>query len=484
MSHLEFSIAVIGAGMGGYAAAIRAASSGKKVALIEKNLVGGTCLHTGCIPTKALLSHGKKFYDIQTSGKWKIQVENPHFDYAQFIESKDQTVRLLHKSLENLLQAHGVQIIRGTASFTDTHTLNISSIEEGQEKSFSLKAEKIIIATGSQTVHLPFCPCDKNYVFDSTSLLERKIFPKSIAIIGGGYIGCEYATFFSELGSQVFLIESLDSIISSQDEAVISSVEKSLKNLKVAIFTKAVIEKIEPVSHETFSSSSNRGIRINIKDQEPIFSEIALIAVGRKSYTDGLHLENTKIQTDERNNIRINENMQTSVDHIYAIGDVTGKSMLAHIAYHQGLIAASHAINEPLHHHIYYEKIPGVIFTNPEVASIGMRKQRFSQIDPSVCEGIYPVSALGRGQASKRVEGFFKILADRKTKKILGAHIVCENASSLIGELSLAIQKELTLEDIIETIHPHPTYTEGVFEAALLANNTPIHYPPLQKRKI
>jgi len=281
------------------------------------------------------------------------------------------------------------------------------------------------------------------------------------------------------LGAKVFLIESLPSILFFQDRAVIAEVEKSLKKLGVEIFTNGEIEKIDKKEN----SLLEKGLRIFLKDSRSIDADIGLVSIGRTSFIDGLDLEKAGVIYDEKKQILINENMQTNIDHIYAIGDVTGKSLLAHAASHQGMIAAEHATYGRTNHTIDYEKIPSVIFTDPEVASIGLKQKQHLEKDHSLSIGVYPTRALGKSLATKNLDGFFKILADSETKKILGAHIISEDASSLISELSLAIQKNLTIDDIIETIHPHPTYSEGIFEAALIANGTPINYPPIKKHR-
>ncbi len=460
----KYDLAVIGSGPGGYVAAIKASQSGAKVALIEKGLLGGVCLNVGCIPTKSLLSNASLLQKIRKASEFGIEVGNVSFDYKKMKVRKDGVVDKMRKSLEGLILSNGIEILRGSASFVNQHEIKV----KGQDN-IHLYAEKVIIATGSEPLEI--FPCDHKKIFNSSSILDLEVLPKSIAIIGGGYIGCEFASLFAELGVSVTILEALPSIVSLQGKSISETLTRAFTKKGIQIKTGVMVEKL---------TAHDKGVKATLKGAGELDFDIALVAVGRKVVSQNLQIENAGVLVNERGVISVDDKMETSVPGIYAIGDVTGKVMLAHVASHQGIVAASNATGQTAYMH--YEAVPAVIFTFPEIACVGLTVEQAEEKGYSVSVGKFPFLALGKSVASNDVEGYAQIISDTKTGQILGAEVVGYDASALIGEIALAIANELTLDCVIETIHAHPTTAEGWHEAALLANGTPIHLPPKQKK--
>ncbi len=462
MKKQNFDIAVIGAGPGGYVAAIKASQSGKSVCLIDSGLLGGCCLNVGCIPTKTLLANAHILHQIERAKDFGISIGSFSFDYSKMKERKDQVVGKIRKSLEGLLTANGIAIIRGHAEFASVKELKV----KGEDPQL-ITAENIIIATGSQPLDIPAFPCDHKKILNSTSILELTTLPKTLAIIGGGYIGCEFASLFAELGVKVVILEALSSIVMLQGKAVADALTQAFKKKGVEIQTGVMVEGID---------SSEAGVNIRLKGGASVQADLALVSIGRKIVSEGLNLSKVGVAVDEKGAIAVNDRMQTNVPGIYAIGDVTGKFMLAHVASHQGIIAASNAAGTFAKMH--YESVPAVIFTDPEIATVGMTLEQAEAAGYRAGIGKFPFQALGKSIAAIETEGFAQIVVDRNTGQILGAQVVGSEASTLIAEMGLAIANELTVDCVMDTIHAHPTVAESWLEAALLANETPIHFPP------
>ena len=462
----NFDIAIIGAGPGGYVAAIKASQNGKKVALIDKGPLGGTCLNVGCIPTKTLLASSLVLNKVKHAADFGITTGPISFDFAHMKNRKDMVIQSIRKSLEGLLQSNAITILRGAAEFISPKELKIKG-----ETSSIIKAEKIIIATGSEPLDVPSFPCDHKKILNSTSILDLTALPKTLAIIGGGYIGCEFASLYAELGVKVIILEALPSILALQG--------KSLSDHLTAVFKKQGIEIKTGVFVEGVDTASS-GVSVRLKDGSSISSDAVLVSVGRKISTQGLGLEKAGVLTIEKGPIPVNDHMETNVPGIYAIGDVTGKALLAHVASHQGLIAASHAMGQNVSMH--YNAVPAVIFTNPEIATVGLTLEQALQAGHDATLGKFPFQALGKSIASLETSGFAQVVIDKKTHQILGAQVIGSEASVLIAEMALAIANELTLECVTDTIHAHPTLAEAWLEAALISNETPIHFPPKIKR--
>jgi dihydrolipoamide dehydrogenase len=462
----KFDVVVIGAGPGGYTAAIRAAQLGKSVALIEKDFLGGTCLNVGCIPSKTLLSNAATLHQIKRAAEFGISTGPISFQYDKWKERKDQVVAKIRTGLEGLIKSNKITILQGEASFCSPHELKI----KGQDNLF-VDAEKIIIATGSIPLDIKAFPCDGKRILNSTSLLNLTQVPKSLCIVGGGYIGCEFASLFIELGTKVTILEALPSILTPQGAQISQFMTKVFTQKGVQIQTNVTVNAIENKGNQ---------VEVTVADGSKMEFDFALVSVGRKVYTEGLGLEKAALNTTERGVIEVNDKMETSVKGIYAIGDVTGKWMLAHVAAHQGIVAASNASGHE--ERARYDAVPAVIFTFPEIGMVGLSLEEALRAGYSAVQGTFPFQALGKAIASMDTEGFSQVIADSKTGQILGATVIGHEASNLISEMALAIQNELTLESVIETIHAHPTVAESWHEAVLLAANRPINFPPKAKK--
>jgi len=464
-SKKKFDLAVIGAGPGGYVAAIKAAQFGLKVALIEKNFIGGTCLNVGCIPTKALISSGVRLEEIKQADRLGIVAKDVHFDFAKIMERKNKVVSQLRQSLEGLIKSNKIEIIVGEASFISSNELKVVGIP-----SFVIEAENIIIAVGSAPREIKAFPTDGKIIHNSTTILELKQLPKSLTVIGGGYIGCEFASLFLSLGVDVSIVESLDSLVIQNEPAICEELTSIFKKKGMKIYTSCQVKNVQ---------TKNNGAHIELSNGETIDSEIVLVSVGRQFVAESLNLQKAGVQVNEHGAIIVNSQMQTNIVGIYAIGDATGKWMLAHFASHAGIVAAYNIAGHIKQLHT--NAVPSVIFTHPEIASVGLTEKlaREEGYDYKVTK--YPFRALGKALASDQLEGFAMLITDNKTGQILGAHLIGTGADNLIAEMALAIENELTIECLIETIHAHPTLAEVWMEAGMVANGTPLHFAPIRR---
>jgi dihydrolipoamide dehydrogenase len=434
-----FDIVVIGAGPGGYPAAIRAAQLGAKVAIVEKEFHGGTCLNWGCIPTKAMIAAADLFDHIKHSGQFGIEVQGVSVNYAGLVAHKNKVVQQLRHGVGQLLAAHGVKQFAGTASFVDRHTLAVAGERIG--------AKKVIIATGSTSVmpaKLPKAP----RVVESRGFLDLDKLPATMTVMGGGYIGCELACMAAQLGVKVTIAELLEDILLLLDADVRREVRTHMeKNLGITIQTGKPLEKVE--------------------------SELLLVAVGRKPVTDGLKLENAGVKTNDRGFIPVDDYGRTNVATIYAIGDVTGRTQLAHYATSQAMAVVENRKFETL--------VPGVIFTAPEVALVGLTEDEARKQGRAVQTGKFRLGGLGRAIAVGQTTGFVKWIADAGTDQLLGAAVVGAHATELIAEATLAIRSELTAAELGRTVHAHPTFAESWMEAAHALHGAGVHAPPRRR---
>jgi len=466
MEKKKFDLVVIGAGPGGYVAAIKAAQEGRSVALVEKSYLGGTCLNVGCIPTKTLLANAEVLHKVKMAEEYGITTGHVTVDFLKMKMRKDDVVQKMRSSLGGLVKSNKIEIFNGKGTFLNPREIKVV----GQDNAI-LEAESAIIATGSEPLDIPAFPCDHTRILNSTSVLELTQLPKSLAIIGGGYIGCEFASLYAELGVKVTILEALPSILSLQGRAVGNALSAAFKNKGIDLMTGVFVEGID---------HSEQGVKIKLKDQEPFEAELALVAVGRKVNSEGLGLEQAGVCVGQKGEILVDEKLQTNVPGIYAIGDVTGQFLLAHVASHQGIVAASNIIGKEMQMH--YNAVPAVIFTHPEIATVGMTLEEAKEAGLPAQIGKFPFQALGKAVATIDTEGFAEVIVNKETGQILGAQVVGHGASTLIAEMALAIHNELTVECISDTIHAHPTMAEAWMEAALIANDTPIHMPPRAKR--
>ncbi len=448
----DFDVAVIGGGPAGYVAAIRAAQLGARAALIEKSHLGGVCTNAGCIPTKVLIHAASLLLQLEHGEKFGIHAGDVRLDFKQLAARRDEVVARLRKGVESLLKLNKVELLRARASFEDDHTLSLS-LGGKREK---LTAQRIMIASGSGPVGLPAAPFDGERVIDSTGAVNMESLPESLLIVGAGYIGCEFAGAFSALGVQVTVVELLERIMPEMDADCSREVARLLKKRGAKILTSTSIEKLD---------RKKDAVTALLSSGEQVTARKAIICVGRRPNSDRLGLENAGVKTGERGEVTVNEHMQTSRPHIYAIGDVTGGIMLAHVASREATVAAAHATGA-LTARMDYRVVPACAFTFPEIASVGMTEQEAKGQVGEVIVKKFPMRALGRAHVEGRTEGFVKIIADGRTREVLGVHIACERASSLIAEAALGMELEVTAEELARTIHAHPTMPESLREAA------------------
>lgn len=463
----RYDLAVIGSGPGGYPAAIVAAQKGLRVALIEAGDVGGTCLNRGCIPSKAMIAAARHYKMVQEASKFGIVVKGVSLDYQAFVARQREVVITMRKGLRQLIQGHGVELIEGFATFQTSRELKIQG-----EKAQIIHAEKIIIATGSEPRMIPAFLCDHKRILDSTSLLQMETLPKSLTVIGGGVIGCEFASLFHNLGVEVTILELMPSLVPMECKVVQQALGRAYKKLGIAVHTGVNVQKV---------TSKGKSVQVEIEGKEALSSEIVLVSIGRRLNTDNIGLEKVGVALTEQGQVVVNEQMETSVDGIYAIGDLTSRFWLAHVATHQGIVAAKRACGEQATMH--YNAIPSVIFSDPEIATVGRSLEQAKEEGFDAAAGAFPFLALGKAQAEGMCDGFAQVVIDQKTGQILGAQVVGHEASTLIAEMTVAIANELTVSCLTETVHAHPTYSEAWPEALLLAAGHPLHLPPKRRMK-
>tara|TARA_R110002124_G_scaffold138798_1_gene302787 strand:+ start:2954 stop:4357 length:1404 start_codon:yes stop_codon:yes gene_type:complete len=459
----KYDVAIIGSGPGGYVAAIRCAQLGMKTALIEKySTLGGTCLNVGCIPSKALLDSSHHYEDAMKHFE-KHGIEIPgevKINFKKMIERKQAVVDQTTGGIDFLMKKNKVDVFTGTGAFKDATHVVISS-EKGDE---TIEAKNIVIATGSKPSSLPFIKIDKERIITSTEALKLKEIPKHLIVIGGGVIGLELGQVYRRLGSEVSVVEFMDRIIPTMDSAQSKELTKVMKKQGVKFYVSHKVSAVTKKGKEITVTATNK------KDEEVTFKgDYCLVSVGRRPYTDGLNAENAGVKITERGMIDVNEHLQSNVSNIYAIGDVIKGAMLAHKAEEEGVfVAETIAGQKP---HIDYNLIPGVVYTWPEVASVGKTEEQLKEAGVAYKSGQFPMRALGRSRASGDTDGFVKILADKATDEVLGVHMVGARVADLIAEAVTAMEFRASAEDIARMSHAHPTYAEAVKEAALAATD-------------
>ncbi|MCH1534823.1 MAG: dihydrolipoyl dehydrogenase [Schleiferiaceae bacterium] len=462
----SYDVVVIGSGPGGYVSAIRCAQLGMKTALVEKYAtLGGTCLNVGCIPSKALLDSSEHFHAaVHSFESHGIQIDPPKVDFAKMIERKAGVVSTTCDGIDYLMNKNNIDVLRGFGSLKDKNTVVVAGDETTE-----VSAKHIILATGSKPIELPFAKFDKERIISSTEALSLKEIPKHMIVIGGGVIGLELGSVYKRLGAEVTVVEYAKSIIPTMDSAMGKELMRSLKKIgmKFSLSTK--------VSNVTRDGDVVTVTATNKKGEEVTFEgDYCLVAVGRGAYTAKLGLENVGIETDERGRIAVNDHLQTAVPNIYAIGDVVRGAMLAHKAEEEGVFVAESIAGEKPH--INYNLIPGIVYTWPEVAAVGKTEEELKEAGVAYKSGSFPMRALGRSRASGDIDGVVKVLADQATDEVLGVHIVAARAADIIMEAVTAMEFRASAEDITRICHGHPTYAEGLKEAALAATaNRAIH---------
>jgi len=460
----EIDTLVIGSGPGGYVAAIRAAQLGQKVTLVEKaDTLGGVCLNVGCIPSKALISASQKFQQLNEMADIGITVENPKVDFQKVQDWKRSIVKRLTGGIESLMKGNQIEVIKGEAYFSDQNTVRVMKDEyTAQTYTFN----NCIIATGSRPIELPnFKWSDR--VLSSTGALSLEEIPKKLVVIGGGYIGIELGTAYANFGAEVVILEGAEQILSGFEKQMSALVEKHLKKKGVAIYTKALAQGVEEKEDGVIVTAEING------EQKTFEADYVLVTVGRRPNTDNLGLEQIGVELTEKGLIKVDKQCKTTVDGIYAIGDVVAGPALAHKASYEGKVAAEAISGKPSQ--VDYLAIPAVVFSEPELASVGYTEQEAKDAGFDVVSARFPYAANGRALSLNATDGFVKLVTRKEDGLVLGAQIAGPNASDIIAELGLAIEAGVTAEDIALTIHAHPTLGEMVMEAAEVALGTPIH---------
>jgi dihydrolipoamide dehydrogenase len=466
---MQYDVTVIGSGPGGYVAAIRCAQLGLKTALVEKyNVLGGTCLNVGCIPSKALLDSSEHYHNASHRfADHGLLIKDIKIDMKQMIKRKTDVIDQTCKGVEYLMKKNKITTFTGVGSFKDKNTIIVTK-EDGSSEEIS--TSKTIIATGSKPITPPSMNYDKKRVITSTEALNLQEVPKKMVVIGAGVIGLELGSVFGRLGTQIEVIEFMDRILPGMDLDCAKELQKSLKGIGLNFnLAHAVTEVISTAKGVTVKAKKK-----DSEDMLEVSADYCLIAIGRKPYTEGLGLENVGITSDEKGRINVDHQLQTTVEGIYAIGDVIKGAMLAHKAEEEGvMVAESIAGQKP---HIDYNLIPGVVYTWPEMSSVGRTEDTLKAEGIPYKVGKFPFKALGRARASMDTEGLVKVIAHKDTDELLGVHMVGPRVADVIMEAVALMEFRASAEDMARICHPHPTYTEAVKEAALAAtDNRALH---------
>ena len=462
----KFDSVVIGGGPGGYVCAIRLAQLGQKTACIEsRGALGGTCLNIGCIPSKNLLNLSENFKKAKNFSKIGIETGDVKLNLDKMMKNKDKAVSILTKGVEFLFKKNKVTYLKGFGSFISDKKISVKG-EDGKNK--EVEAKNIIIATGSEAMPMPNVEFDEETIVSSTGALSLKAVPKNLVIVGGGYIGLEMGSVWSRLGAEVNVIEFLDHITPGMDREISEEFMKILKKQNIKFHLNRKVTSIK---------KTNSGVQISTLDKngddKEFNCDVALISIGRKPFTSNLNLNSVGVKLDEKGRIKIDKKFQTSAKNIYAIGDVIDGPMLAHKAEEEGIAVAEIIAGQS--GHVNYDLIPGVIYTSPEVASIGLTEEQLKEKNKSYKIGKFPFMANSRAKAIDEPEGFVKILADKATDKVLGVHMIGPHVGEMIAEMAVAMEFGASSEDIARTCHAHPTFSEAIKEAALSVEKRQIH---------
>ncbi len=457
-------LTIIGAGPGGYVAALKAAQLGAQVTVIEDREVGGTCLNWGCIPTKALVASAEAYHKAKNLADFGVDFSGDIVpNLSKIMDRKNKVVSTQVKGIRALFKSWGVNLIEGRGVLIAPDKVEVRKKDNTTE---IIETDKIIIATGSRPAQIPIFPFDEEQIMSSDGALNVKNIPQSLIIIGAGVIGCEFACIFRELGSEVTILEMMPHAVSTEDREISELLERELKKKKIKLMTGVKVERAE---------ARNDGVRVFLSDGKELVAEKLLVSIGRALNTENIGLETVGIQKGTRGEIITNEKMETNIEGVYAIGDATGGVLLAHVASKEGLVAASNACGKEKK--MDYSVVPAAIFTSPEIGSVGLREHQASDKGIKINVGRFQFRALGKAHAMGEIAGMIKIIADAETDKVLGMHIIGPHASDLVHEGALAIQSGLTARELADTIHAHPTLAEGLMEAAEDVHGEAIHAP-------
>lgn len=490
-----FDLVVVGGGPGGYPAAIRAAQLGLRTALVEKERPGGVCLNWGCIPTKAMLRSAEVLETMRDGAEYGVLADNVRLDYAAVLQRKERVVKSLTDGVAGLLKANGVTVVDGHARFAGPRTVEVVAVGEAPlgaggprynappaadgRPTARLQGANVVVATGSSPVLLPIPGIDLPGVATSNGAFLLAEVPRRIVIIGASAVGAEWATMFNAFGSEVTMVELLPTLLPAEDEDIGRTLARSFTRRGIKVQTGRTVTAIAQADAKRKRAAP--ALQVTVADPdgqnpERVETDVVLVGVGRRPNTEALDLERAGVETDQRGWVQVDDRLRTNVGGVYAIGDVTGKLLLAHVASHQGLVAAGVMAGHD--ERMDYTAVPAATFTHPEVASVGLTEAAARSAGHDVVVGRFPFSALGRAQTYGSTEGLVKVVADRAYGEVLGVHIIGPGASDLIPEGVKALRLEATLRDIADTIHAHPTLGEGTMEAAMVALGLPVHMAP------
>jgi len=464
----NFDVIVIGGGPGGYVCAIRAAQLGLKTACIEsRGSLGGTCLNVGCIPSKSLLNLSENFYKAKKDfNQQGIEISDIKLNIDKMMSSKNKSIQVLTKGVEFLFKKNKITYLKGKGVLFSKNDVVVYN----NNKKENFKAKNIVIATGSDVVSLPGIIIDEKNIISSTGALSLNKVPKKLIVIGGGYIGLEMGSVWSRLGTEVTVIEYLDYITPDMDREISKEFQKILSKQGIKFKLNSKVNSVKNQKNSVLVKFTDN----KTSKEETIESDKVLVSVGRKPYTEGLNLSKIGIKKDDKGRIEVNEKLQTSVNNVYAIGDVIKGPMLAHKAEDEGIAVAETLAGQA--GHVNYNVIPGVVYTSPEVATVGKTEEQLKSEKKTYKVGKFPFLANSRAKVNNETEGFVKILADSNTDKVLGVHIIGPHCGDMIAEMALAMEFGASAEDIARTCHAHPTHTEAIKEAALAVDKRPIHF--------
>lgn len=464
---MQAQVVVIGAGPGGYVAAIRAAQLGGSVVVVEKDHVGGTCLNRGCIPTKTLLACTEALELIREAKEFGIEIQEPIPHLQAMIERKNQVTEQLRKGIQQLLKAYRIDYVQGFGRLAAPDKV----VVEKEDGTLEIKAEKVIIATGSEPAQLPTFDFSQPSILTSTEGLELTTIPSSMIIVGSGVVGSEFATVFNALGTKVTMVELMDRILPTEDPRISQQMKRILNKKGIEILTETTIEEIVEYRPD--------GLKARLSSGQELEAEKLLVSIGRALNTKGIGLEKVGVELGRRGEIVVNDRMETNIPGVYAIGDAVGGILLAHMASFEGICAAENAMGEDSR--IDYTVVPACIFTDPEIASVGINPTKAEEQGIEVKVGRFMFGGLGKALAMGKAQGFVQLVVDAESDKVLGCQIMGPHASDLIHEAALAVRMGITANDIHRTIHAHPTLAEALMEAAAAVHECCIHAAPARK---